>query len=323
MKQIVISILKSLGLHTTFKVPASISSKYTKISDDKLVDLKKSLLTLFFKTSEFEVEKEDYETQLFGRLNLFRERHIPFLVETISLNNKRVLEIGCGTGSSTVALAEQGAIVTGIDIDADSIAVAQTRTDLYGVKADFIQMNALDIKEKLDDKWDIIIFFASLEHMTPTERFSSLKSAYDILKPGGSLCVFGTPNRLWYFDIHTSLMPFNFWLQDEIAIAYSKFSEREHFKDLYKYKGDDLNTQLYRWGVGVSYHELEIALDIPVSKLNVLGSVHIYLRRMSFIQKMFYKRTEEYKFKEILKKVGPKNLHPAFYENYFDVIIKK
>lgn len=323
MKQIVISILKLLGLYSTYKVPASISNNYTNISDNQLGELKKTLLSLFFKTSEDKVEKADYETHIFGRLNLFRERHIPFLVETVGLKDKRVLEIGCGTGSSTVALAEQGAIVTGIDIDTDSVAVAQKRMDLYGLKADFLQMNALDIKDKLDNKWDIIIFFASLEHMTPNERFLSVKSAYDILKPGGSLCIFGTPNRLWYFDIHTSLMPFNLWLQDEVAIAHSKFSERPHFKDLYKYKGDDLNTQLYRWGVGVSYHELEIALDIPATKLNVLGSVHIYLRKMSFIQKMFYKRTDEYKYKEILKKVGPKNLHPAFYENYFDVIIKK
>jgi ubiquinone/menaquinone biosynthesis C-methylase UbiE len=54
----------------------------------------------------------------------------------------RVLEIGCGTGSGLVALAERGAQVVGLDLDESSLEVARRRCSMHGVVADLHVANA-------------------------------------------------------------------------------------------------------------------------------------------------------------------------------------
>jgi 2-polyprenyl-3-methyl-5-hydroxy-6-metoxy-1,4-benzoquinol methylase len=130
------------------------------------------------------------------------------------LSGARILEIGCGTGASTVALAEQGAQVTAVDLDGSALEVARVRCDAYGVRATFIEANAVDAIQPAD----MIVFFACLEHMTYEERIESLRKAWEVLPPHGILAVVDTPNRLWYFDGHTALTPFFNWLPHELAM---------------------------------------------------------------------------------------------------------
>src|ERR671927_1340389 len=55
--------------------------------------------------------KDDLQNHLFNRLETNRNMIIPWLDEVKPLQGTSILEIGCGTGASTVALAEQGAAV--------------------------------------------------------------------------------------------------------------------------------------------------------------------------------------------------------------------
>jgi len=50
----------------------------------------------------------DFQQHLFERLDNFRATVIPWLDSVMGLEGKEILEIGCGTRTSTVALAEQG-----------------------------------------------------------------------------------------------------------------------------------------------------------------------------------------------------------------------
>ena len=51
-----------------------------------------------------------------GRLIYDRHEYVPWLNELRRLDGVRVFEIGCGTGSSIMALVEQGSEVAGIDV---------------------------------------------------------------------------------------------------------------------------------------------------------------------------------------------------------------
>jgi len=219
--------------------------------------------------------------------------------------------------SSTLALSEQGARVTGIDIEEDSLAIAQKRLSAYALQAEFKRINANEIINHFSvGSFDTIIFYAVLEHMTIDERLSSLSSAYSILNKGGFMVIIETPNRLWYFDGHTSLLPFFHWLPDELAFKYTKFSKREKFHEIYS----NLNKQrmaFLRRGRGMSFHEFDISIA-EAKRLNVVSSLSRYFG----LRYSLRLKTLDRRYKRILKKIYP-GLHDGFYDQNLNLIIEK
>jgi 2-polyprenyl-3-methyl-5-hydroxy-6-metoxy-1,4-benzoquinol methylase len=202
-----------------YPVPSHLARNQIRIGIDDLEVIEESIEDVY---------ERDLRSHLEKRLEGDRLRVVPWLDSARRLGNSRILEIGCGTGSS-VAIAEQGATVAGIDIDEGALAVARDRCGVYGLKAEFQMMNAVDVFRVFQDcKFDFIMFFASLEHMTIRERLAALERAWKTLDAGGLLVIVETPNRLWYFDGHTSLLPFFHWLPDELAFNYSHFSQRDN-----------------------------------------------------------------------------------------------
>ena len=51
-----------------------------------------------------------------------------------------------------------------------------------------------------------MIFFACLEHMTYAERLTAMRATWNGLRAGALWCSIETPNRLWWFDEHTSFL---------------------------------------------------------------------------------------------------------------------
>lgn len=216
--------------------------------------------------------RKNLEDHLIHRLDIARQRIVPWINHNKPLATSRILEIGCGTGSDTVAFAEQGAVVTGVDIDEAALDVARLRTEAYNVNARFVCINASDIANVFaNEQFDIILFYASLEHMTIDERLTALAASWSLLYSGDLLGIVETPNRLWWFDSHTSNLPFFHWLPDELAFRYSQFSKRSSFGGQYS----DAETQMIdflRRGRGMSFHEFQLAIE---SDLNVLSSLVI------------------------------------------------
>jgi len=260
-----------------------------------------------------EAYASDLGAHLINRLEIDRINHIPWFNKTVKLKGSNILEIGCGTGSSTIAFAEQGANVTAIDIDEGALKVAKDRCEIYNVPATFICGNASHVYRDLrNQKFDIIIFFACMEHMVYSERIDSLAKYYDLLPNGAYLSIVETPNRLWYFDSHTSLIPFFHWLPDRLAFDYSKYSNRINFKELYHEYSENNFLHFLRRGRGFSFHELEIALNIPAENLKVVD----YLKRP------YLPFSIENKFNKFLPKIYPK-INNGFFNHKIDIIIKK
>jgi len=269
-----------------------------------------SLKKHYFSTFEWASEKylgtkageKDMKDHLYKRLNKSRRLTIPWLNSIHPLNNSRILEIGCGTGSLTVALGEQGATIVAIDVVEEHMNVARERCELHGIKnVEFRCVNAADMKNAVSGKFDFVIFFAALEHMTYPERLRAIKASYDLIKQGGHVVVVDTPNRLWYRDFHTSRDCFFHWLSDEIAMDYAKFTPRMGFSSCFAIRSDESLTVLARWGRGVSYHEFVIALGDP-KKVKVASSMRAFLGR------------SEHQFKQLMKKIGPPDIDEGFYD---------
>lgn len=275
----------------------------------------------WLRTEEGLQDLRDHTTR---RLTVFRTKVVPWLDDAKQLNGSKVLEIGCGTGASTVALAEQGAQVTAVDIDDESLRVAQARMDAHGLKCEFIKGNGADIWQALHARnFDFVIFFACLEHMTYDERLRAMSSSWNQLRPGALWCSIETPNRLWFYDDHTSRLNFFNWLPDELAFDYSKFSAREPFRSAYRERTPQAFESFLRHGRGVSYHEFDLAIG-NAAQLDVVSCLHLRLRKPGFLGWRDLKRLRKPKgqFEHLIARLRP-DLHRGFFLPYLDLIIRK
>lgn len=121
-----------------------------------------------------------------------------------------VLDVGCGTGATTVAmgLAEGlGATkVIGIDPNTHSLAAAEVRAKGHGVgddKVEFKHVPAGDPFPYETDRFDLVVCVSVLEYLyTLSSRLAFAKELLRVAKPGGTVCLV-TPNPFRLFDYHT------------------------------------------------------------------------------------------------------------------------
>jgi len=102
--------------------------------------------------------------------------------------NKRVLDIGCGTGYGSAKLAEAAAEVVGIDISRMALRFARKRYRDSG--ALFIHMNAERLQFP-DHSFDFIVSTENFEHLR--NQPESAREMRRVLKADG-LCLLATPN---------------------------------------------------------------------------------------------------------------------------------
>jgi 2-polyprenyl-3-methyl-5-hydroxy-6-metoxy-1,4-benzoquinol methylase len=307
-----------------FPIPRRLARNHAKVGQEGLATIEASVRRHYHSGWRSEANyssvayRHDLENHISARLVDARRMVIPWLDAAKPLRGTRILEIGCGTGSSTVALTEQGAEVVGIDIDRDALVVAGDRCRVYGLEAEFHAMNACDIAERFGgQRFDSIIFFASLEHMTIAERISALRQAWAILPLGGHLVILKTPNRLWYYDGHTSMLPFFHWLPDELAFEYSAYSPRENFRELYRTRDPPSMDHFLRQGRGASFHEFDIAIR-PARELHVVSSQSTF---HGFRHKPQRTPMDRW-YKVMLRHIYP-DIHEGFFDDPLFLIIEK
>ena len=72
----------------------------------------------------------------------FSLRHLPK-----SKDRKKLLELACGTGIQSVRFSQAGFDVTGLDLSADMLKIAEKRAASAKQKIDFIEGNMLDLSQ--------------------------------------------------------------------------------------------------------------------------------------------------------------------------------
>jgi len=99
------------------------------------------------------------------------------------VEGKKVLEIGCGTGSITQYLVKKSLEVTGVDSSADCIEKAKRK----GINANFIQADVCDLKSLIElyDCFNCVVMSDVLEHIEKTD--TALRKAWHLLKRNGIL----------------------------------------------------------------------------------------------------------------------------------------
>jgi len=100
-------------------------------------------------------------------------------------DRKRVLDCACGTGAITVRLKSLGYDVTGLDVSADMLRVAQRKTFDQGLKMTYIQQDMRKIQ--LHHLQDAVVCACDgvnyLSNKKDVKKY--FDAVYQILKPGG------------------------------------------------------------------------------------------------------------------------------------------
>jgi S-adenosylmethionine-dependent methyltransferase len=330
MRDWAIAVAKRRGvtsLPSTVALPDHLRRRQRHFSDSQLREITDALKADYF-GAQPEIEpvdeylrtdggRADLEDHLTGRLERDRATVIPWLDSIKPLSGLRVLEVGAGDGASTVAIAEQGATVLATDVLERSLKVNEARCRIAGLDdVKFAVTNADSLSSVASPgDFDMIVFYAALEHMTFEERLASLNGAWQLLASGGILVVIETPNRLWFFDDHTSMSPFFHWLPDEVAIRYASHTPREYYNTRFI---DDEDPVLFsRWGRGVSYHDFELALEIPAAALPVVSSLQEFLDLPRWKG-----HTRDGHYVHLIKSLAP-DVPKGFFYSYLDIALKK
>jgi 2-polyprenyl-3-methyl-5-hydroxy-6-metoxy-1,4-benzoquinol methylase len=251
-------------------------------SDSRLAALRSMLLDTYFKgwSTDYAKSAEGLaavDVHAIGRYNDCVLWIVPWVARHIDLSGKHLIDLGCGTGSSTAAFAGVAKTVVGYDIESVSVEAARHRSEVLGLRnTSYVcepPATLLDrMKRDHSTGVDAILCYAVLEHQTFGERTQTLKTCWELLRPGGVFIIADTPNRLTYNDTHTSLMPFFHTLPHEVAVAYASKSPRKDFTTAIEKAASTsaaaAEELLIRWGRGVSFHDFELALG-DVSKMVV------------------------------------------------------
>lgn len=134
----------------------------------------------------------DQESE-FKPLHQINPLRLSWIQETVSLPGKRVLDVGCGGGILSDAMARAGANVLGIDMSAKALGVAQLHAlEVQTQGIAFREITAEDLAAEQPGQFDVVTCMEMLEHVP--DPASVVKACAKLVKPGGHV-FFSTINR--------------------------------------------------------------------------------------------------------------------------------
>ncbi len=128
----------------------------------------------------------------FKPLHEINPLRLQYINQIAPLENKKVLDIGCGGGILSESMAKLGAKVTGIDLGEAPLEVAKLHLLESGQDVDYQKISAEEMAEQHPQKFDVITCMEMLEHVPDPE--SIIKACSKLVKPNGYV-FFSTINR--------------------------------------------------------------------------------------------------------------------------------
>lgn len=126
-------------------------------------------------------------------LHLMNPVRLGYLMQrTNGLFDKTVLDVGCGGGLLTEAMAQEGAKVTGIDMAAEPLEVARLHALESGVSVEYIRQTAEQHAQQRGGYYDVVSCMELLEHVP--DPSAVVQACAQLVKPGGAVFI-STLNR--------------------------------------------------------------------------------------------------------------------------------
>ncbi|MBC8079832.1 MAG: class I SAM-dependent methyltransferase [Gorillibacterium sp.] len=187
---------------------------------------------------------------------------------------KSIADLGCGTGSLTIPLAERGFHVAGIDLSEDMLAVAQMKSESShkGFISGSTTWLQQDMREwMLPSRVDAAISLCDcLNYLTEeSDIAAAFRSTWEGLEPGG----------LFIFDVHTPYQLQNYakeqpFILNEEDIAYIWYCDLdeatltlEHELTIFAREKDDHPLKMLKSERFLKVEEIHVQRAYPLSWL--------------------------------------------------------
>ena len=129
----------------------------------------------------------------FRPLHQINPLRLDWINALVSLQGRRVLDVGCGGGILSDSMARKGAQVTGIDLSAKALKVAQLHAlEAQTPDVQYREVSAEALAAEAPGCFDVVTCMEMLEHVP--DPASVVQACATLVKPGGWV-FFSTLNR--------------------------------------------------------------------------------------------------------------------------------
>ncbi|MFQ5822866.1 MAG: methyltransferase domain-containing protein [bacterium] len=186
----------------------------------------------------------DYEQEIV-------KRRYRLTAELLSLENKIVLDFGCGNGAQTSEFLYSGCKIIAIDLSQVNLQIFADYLISHKIGTTIpVQFDGSHLP-LASNSIDIVVSYEVLEHVQ--DETEALGEIHRVLKPGGEI-LFSVPNKGWVFETHGAYLPllpwnrvpFFSWLPNAIHSKFAKariYRKRDIVKLLRSHSFEVLSTQ--------------------------------------------------------------------------------
>lgn len=120
------------------------------------------------------------------------------LVESGRVAPSRAIDLGCGTGSNTLFLAQHGFAATGVDFASPAIEKANRRATELGVGARFVVDDLTNLQE-VRGPYDFLVDYGALDDLSRKDRDLYVQNVLPLTHPGSQFLLWchEWPPRWW------------------------------------------------------------------------------------------------------------------------------
>ena len=145
---------------------------------------------------------------------------------------KKVLDVGCGTGSLCIALSGSVNEIIGIDPDGKMLEIARSKAGNTHPNLQFLEMGMLEIGDHFREVSDLLCLGNTLVHLTSEQEVQFfLDQSREVLAPGGRLIIqIINYNRILGQQLRGLPTIENDHIRFERIYEYDRTSDRINFK---------------------------------------------------------------------------------------------
>jgi SAM-dependent methyltransferase len=121
------------------------------------------------------------------------------LVESGRLRPGRVIDLGSGTASNCVFLAQRGFEVTGLDYSPAAIELGRRRAEEAGVSVNFL-VDDLTRLQHVNGTYDLLVDYGTLDDLVPRDRDLYVQNVLPLTRPGSLFLMYCFEWRLAWWE---------------------------------------------------------------------------------------------------------------------------